>query len=554
MPATVLSLEYGNTDRPPLITTLLLSLQHAFLSVSSLLLPVVLLSTFANPYDAAHIIQATILASGIGTILLSLHTRLFNANVFLCSYYDPVNYSLSYLALQSGGPPLLYAVNYLQSGLLILFAEGITKLRKFVPLEIAGLVIFMTALSVISAAICNSFGGVDKLVDLRFDVGACLVSSLSLLVMIGLSVWGGKHFAKCSLLAGVIFGLILDALVNPRTTPLILSSTIVSAPTVIWPSFNLLRWDYVLPLCVATLGVGLKSMGNLIAMQKINTPAWERTDVPQVKRGLLTNAISSFISSLFGGFTLGMSTGNVGFVAATGVSSRILGSVVGSALVVASFFPVVSELVAQIPKPVIGAVLVFVIPSILIAGIQVMTSRPTNARRVFLIGLPIVIGLAFEFVPQLERDIPPTYRLITESPLTTATILAMILNCVFIIGNRRKAQMPVDLSALADGACVVSVKDHTAAWNLAEGTVATAQDTLTTLLSSLKLIAANGQAVVAMDYDDYQFNVEIRYVGKACDTQLSKLNLGDMAKKVDQIKCSTLADGGQQFIRFVFEQ
>jgi NCS2 family nucleobase:cation symporter-2 len=64
----------------------------------------------------------------------------------------------------------------------------------------------------------------------------------------------------------------------------------------------------------------------------------------------------------------------------------------------------------MMPRPVMGALLLFAACFILINGIQTMSSRMLDARRTLVIGLAISAGITAEVVPSMTTEVPPILR------------------------------------------------------------------------------------------------------------------------------------------------
>lgn len=103
---------------------------------------------------------------------------------------------------------------------------------------------------------------------------------------------------------------------------------------------------------------------------------------------------------------------NVGLSIATGTTSRVVGYAIGGFLICLAFIPKISSLFAILPKPVIGATLVFAISFMILAGVQIMMSRMIDARKTFVLGVSFIFGsrLDVEIHYQGELIEPPLVR------------------------------------------------------------------------------------------------------------------------------------------------
>ncbi len=67
------NLLYGVDDKPPMLSTLLLGLQHTFVMSSTLILPVVVVSEIGESLDVVRsVVSYTMIAAGLTTILQAL--------------------------------------------------------------------------------------------------------------------------------------------------------------------------------------------------------------------------------------------------------------------------------------------------------------------------------------------------------------------------------------------------------------------------------------------------------------------------------------------------
>ena len=564
-PAT---LNYGVDDNPPLVTTLLLGLEHIIILSVAFIFPILLISASHDSLEGAfHMIQATMLAMGITTIFLAFSRRFFGSGYLACAINDPAYLPLAFAALKVGGLPLLYTINYLQSIIQILFAEVVFRIRRWLPVEITGVVILMIGFTLIRLGVSNSLGGIDQVFHLRWDEHATLISISSLLIMMAFSVWGGKYLAKYGLLFGVIWGVILSAIYGDLHSHLdrVYVPGWFSLPAIESFPVQIIHWSYVWPLLIAVFAVTINSMGNFITSQKANNAQFVRPNYNNVRKGLLTTAFGSLLASLFGGMPLGISSINTGLAITTHSLSRVIAFPVGIAFILLSFFPHIIQVFLLIPKPVLGAMIIYVASSLLVVGTQIMLSRMMNPRRLFIIGVPIIIGLALEFMPQLQHDVPSALWPLFASPLTTATMLALLLNLFFQLGVRKTAQIKVDLKQQ----CTTTIHDQLQKWGSDWGalplTIARANKTISDTLFVLENLDVENQAVtIILRYNEYSLEGEIVYTGEPIDLSISDAKLPENASfvlavalraaksQVDSLHLKT--DGNVQRLVFTIEQ
>src|SRR5262249_61230572 len=120
------------------------------------------------------------------------------------------------------------------------------------------------------------------------------------------------------------------------------------------------------------------------------------------------------------------------------VRRRLIGFAGGRLLVALAFLPAVPGSLILMPRPVMGASLVFSSCFVLISGLQTITSRMLDARRTIVIGLAIASSVAAEVIPDLATNIPPAIEPIVRSSIVLGTLTALLLNGVFRLVIRQR--------------------------------------------------------------------------------------------------------------------
>jgi Xanthine/uracil permeases len=93
-------------------------------------------------------------------------------------------------------------------------------------------------------------------------------------------------------------------------------------------------------------------------------------------------------------------------------------------------FPVIGNVLQQIPAPVLGGATLVMFGSVVAAGIRVMTQSPLGRREMLIVAVSFGIGLGVEAVPEVLKQLPPLVSNLFGHAVTTGGILAMLLNIV----------------------------------------------------------------------------------------------------------------------------
>ena len=286
--------------------------------------------------------------------------------------------------------------------------------------------------------------------------------------MLGPSVWGKGKIRLYPVLLGLMAGFSAALMSGVLTWPQLQNS--LAAPIFSLPHRQpvalVLVPGFLLTFLVASLSSMLKTIGDITLCQKINNSHWRRTEMKPVSGGILAGSICSTFSGLMGGMGQSTFSSNVGLSIATGVTSRTVAYPTGLLLILLAFFPKFAAVFASMPQPVMGAVLIYVACFMIVGGFQVITSRMLDTRKTFVVGIPLIIGLSAEIVPQVYQGLPVLIRPMFASALAPATILVVILNLLFRIGVAKREEMKITPGPNSLDAIIRFMEQHGAAWGM----------------------------------------------------------------------------------------
>jgi NCS2 family nucleobase:cation symporter-2 len=267
---------------------------------------------------------------------------------------------------------------------------------------------------------------------------------------------------------------------------------------------------------VAAVAITLKGIGDVTAIQRINDPEWVRAEMGSISRGSLANGLANMAAGLVGTIGLTPSTASIGLQAATGVSSRVIGYAVGAILMVLAFLPSVTGSLILMPRPVMGASLLFSACFVLISGLQTITSRMLDARRTIVIGLAIASGIAAEIIPNWATHIPSALEPIVSSSIVLGTISALLLNGLFRLGQRQRITLALDPAA-ADALAQVDQFFHAAGrgWGARPDVMVRVAFGIKQAVETIREhCEPQGPVVVEAHFDEFNLDVKITYRGE----------------------------------------
>jgi len=510
------NLIYGVDDKPPLGTTLLLGLQHVVvISVGWVFVVVIVTSMGGTEIQAANIIRISMIASGVTTILQAL-TKGPVGSGYLCPFSSGPSYiSASITGGKLGGLPLVFGSTIVSGIFEGLLSRILPRLRPLFPPEVTGLVVTMVGTGLIALA-CPRFLGSSQAAS-GLDGRAVTVASLTLAVMVAPTVWSKGKLRLYPVLIGLGVGYLTAYKVGVLNVSRL--DAALDPPLFSFPETAVARWAFdlsVLPVfLIASLASTLKSVGDLTLCQKINDTDWKRTDVKSVSGGVLAGSIGTAAAGLLGGIGQSTFSSNVGLSIATGSTSRSIAVPCGIILVALAFFPKLAAIFTVMPEPVMGAILVYVACYMILAGLQVITSRMLDARKIFVVGISMIFGLSVDMVPGLYASVPAVLGPIFNSSLALATILVVLLNLFFRIGIAKRQTL--ELTPGVDGSQKIFefMEIQGGLWGARRDVIIRATAALNEFVESaagLGLVEGKVQAEVS--FDEFNLDVDIRYDGE----------------------------------------
>lgn len=377
----------GVDERPPLLKSLPLSLQHLFAMFGSTVLVPVLFGV-----DPATIL----LMNGIGTLLY----------LFLCKGQIPAYLGSSFAFLSpvfvvlSGGNYQMALGGFIVTGIifslvaLIIKMAGTGWINVVFPPAAMGAIVALIGLELVpvAAGMAGIIPGDNDPATWSPDPKVITVSLTTLLVAIlGTVVFRG--FLKIiPILVSIIVGYIVAWRMGLINFADVSSANILDTPTFYTPQWDLASILIIVP---ASLVVIAEHVGHLIVTG--NIVGKDLTKNPGLDRSLLGNGLSTILSGFVGSTPNTTYGENIGVLALTRVYSVWI---IGGAAVIAivlSFFGKVSALIMTIPPPVMGGVSLLLFGVIAASGIRMLVetkvdySKPTN---IILTTVVLVIGIS----------------------------------------------------------------------------------------------------------------------------------------------------------------
>ena len=399
---------------------------------------------------------------------------------------------------------------------------------------------------------------------------AVLTAFMTLAVMLSLGVWGrGLARLLCSLiglcvgvLVAIPMGLFAKAdIATIGTTPLFS----LPDPTVL--SYHILP-DLIIPFAIAALASGLRTIGVITTAEQMNDAGWTRPNLANVRAGVMADGIGCAIGGLLAAPGLTTAPSLVGLEKVTGATSRYIAYAIAGWFVLLACFPKIGALLLALPLPVIGAALVFNASSMFVGGVQIVTSRPVTMRGTFIIGVSFLFALSRKVYPAFYLALPHWTQQFTGSMLSMGVICGIVLNTLFLIGERRAQSVLVE-SAGGETPLQLDqlLKSKGKEWLVKPADLERAERSVNELLH---LIEAGGNAQgplkANLSYDDFDLVISLSYQGTlpyiamgqklpagAVEEQIFASGLSGFLSSVVPDRLDSSCDNGQCELTLYFE-
>ena len=409
----------NTAERPPLLTTIPLSLQHLFAMFGSTVLVPILF----------HVNPATVLLfNGIGTLFYLILCK-GKIPAYLGSsfaFLSPVFLVLSEYSYEAalGGFIVVGMVFCLVS--LIVHAIGTSWIDVIFPPASMGAIVAVIGLELMPTA-ANMAG----LTGENTDATVIFVSIATLAVTIFASMAFRGFLSIIPILIGVVAGYIIAFAAGIVDLSHVESAPWLAIPTIYTPEFDLRAILIILP---ASIVVIVEHIGHLIVTG--NIVGRNLAKDPGLDRSLLGNGVSTIFSGLFGSTPNTTYGENIGVLAITKVySTWVIG---GAALfaILLSCLGKLAALIQSIPTPVMGGVSMLLFGVIAASGIRILVEAKVdynNPMNLLLTSIVMGVGVSTASL---------TIGTVTLRGMSLATVIAIILSVSFriILALRRQGQ------------------------------------------------------------------------------------------------------------------
>lgn len=420
--------------------TYLYGLQHIMTMYGGIIAPPFIVGNAAGLGSAeiGILISAALLVGGVATVLQTVGFRFFGSQLPLVQGVSFASVStMSTIATDGGGLTSVFGSILVAGALGFLITPVFSHITRFFPPVVTGTIITVIGLSLLPTGV-EWMMGEDEADSGWGSIGNIGLAAFTLVVVLLLSRFLQGVISRLSILLGLVIGTVFAAILGKADFSELMTHGVFAVPTPFEfgaPTFEI---GAIISMFVVILVIMTETTADMIAVGEI---VGTEVDTRRVADGLRADMGATVLAPIFNTFPASAFAQNVGLVAITGIRSRWAVAAGGSVLFVLGLFPVLGQVVAAIPSPVLGGAGLVLFGSVAVSGIRTLSKVEYEGNlNLTLVATSIAIGVIPIAVPDFYSNFPTWFAMIFESGISAASIAAVVLNILFneIRWGRRK--------------------------------------------------------------------------------------------------------------------
>jgi NCS2 family nucleobase:cation symporter-2 len=421
-------LDYQLEDFPGPVKTALFGIQHVLVMFTAMVGgPLVVARLLNLPADTrVTMITGTRIGCGIATMVSSLGVGFVGPRL-------PIVMGVFYIFI---GPLVAISKEVsLAAGMTALILGGIVqfawspligKEQRFFPPVVTGTTILLIGTGLMKIGISVATGANTPSFGQPLTLG---IAALMIVLIIVISRYARGFVRALSLFVTMVIGYLVSAGFG-----LIDAKTVYDAQWVAIPNampYGGFEWPGLIGLLAVIIcffATAVETTGHTLAVSRIcGVPGSEW----RIRGAVSNDGFGSALSALFGGMALTSYSQNIGVISLTGVGSRFVVAAGGAFLILMALIPKVGAVIALMPAPVLGGVLLFMFGMVASVGIDIIGNNMRTRRDAMIVAASLALGLGIQAAPPGAFDaIPPAIRILVTDGIVMGILLAMVLNLI----------------------------------------------------------------------------------------------------------------------------
>ncbi|WP_138414495.1 nucleobase:cation symporter-2 family protein [Sinomonas gamaensis] len=426
----------------PVLTAFAYGFQHVLTMYGGIIAPPLIIGSAAGLKgpDLALLITACLFIGGLATLLQTLGIKWFGSRLPLVQGTSFASVA-TLLAIVNGGGglPAVFGAVMTASLIGLLVAPFFAKIIHFFPPVVTGVVITTIGLSLVPVAAGWSLGGNAKAPDYG-DPANIGMTALTLVIIMLLSKLGSGMVSRLSILLSIVIGTVIAAILGRADFSQVLNGPIFAFPEPFHFGLPTFEPAGIISMVIVVLVILTETTADILAVGEVTGA---KVDSKRIADGLRADMLSSAISPVFNGFTQSAFAQNVGLVAVTGIKSRFAVAAGGGVLMILGLLPILGRVVAAVPMPVLGGAGIVLFGTVAASGIRTLSKVDyKDSMNLIIVATSIAFGLVPVVSPSFYAKFPTWVQVIFDSGISSAAIMAVLLNILFNVIKRGTPKSP----------------------------------------------------------------------------------------------------------------
>lgn len=427
-----IDLAYGIDEKPPLLKSVLLALQHVSVMIvpSTAVAFIVAGAVGLGAADTTYLVQMVILFAGVATVVQAYTIGPIGARlpIVMGTSFAFVG-AMSTIGAEAGLDVVFGSIVVAAVVVPFLLGWQFKRLQAFFPPLVTGLIVVIIGLYLIPVGMEYSAGGVgaEDFGSLENITLALIVLAISVLFNLLLKgVW-----RMMSILIGISVGYVIATGLGVVDFSPVADAAWFAVPT---PGEFGFSFEVVPLLTFAFLFLvsGMETIGD---MSGITAAEGRNPTGEEFRGGIFADGFISALGAVFGSFPQTSFSQNVGIINFTGIMSRHIVGIGGVILVVLGLVPKIGAIVTTIPSAVFGGAVLVMVGMVAASGMRLLfLNIEMNRRNMVIIATALGLGLGVVTVPEALAGLPPGAQTFFGEPVIVTGLTAFALN-TFVPGR-----------------------------------------------------------------------------------------------------------------------
>lgn len=371
----------------------IIGLQFLFVAFGALVLVPILTGLDSN---------VALFTAGVGTLIFQITTRKKVPPIFLASsfaFIAPIMHGVQTWGI-AGTMSGLVAAGFFYIILSILVrVKGSGFLHKLLPPVVVGPVIMTIGLILSPVAVNMAMGrSGDGAIVIVPETIAMTIAFLALITTMLVALMGKGLFRLLPIFCGIVVGYIVSLMAGIVDFSAFSTASWFAIPAFTMPEFNIQAIIYILPIAIAP---AVEHIGDMLAISNVTKEDYLKN--PGLENTLLGDGLATSMASLVGGPPNTTYSEVTGAVTITKAFNPAIMTWAAIFAIILAFVGKLGGLLATIPVPVMGGILLLLFGIIASVGMDTLIKSKTdlsNPRNMIIVSIILVFaigGMTFNF-------------------------------------------------------------------------------------------------------------------------------------------------------------